>query len=252
VSDPGSIHPAIVLIEINDTTLRDLVPFAGRWPWPRALHTLLLSFLRDAKAKVVALDLGFSEPEREASYPLMGESYTSARSDQELADAVRASGNVILLADAVSPGSTGETATPPSTWSAPAYHLGPAIEERPQILPPYQALADAAAGLGHNFLALDQDGPARRLPPFVRHGDKYMASLGIAAVLAADGIKPGSRAGGSHDTHPRSTHSACSGAGSRSCKPDEAPSSATDDDDQLSRASAGKRNGLSITSCVTF
>src|SRR6185436_1285983 len=40
-------------------------------------------------------------------------------------------------------------------------------------------------GLGHNFLPLDTDGPARRMPPFVRHGDKYLPSLGIAAALMA-------------------------------------------------------------------
>jgi adenylate cyclase len=191
VSDPASIHPDIVLIEITDMTLRDLVPIAGRWPWPRALHSHLLGFLGLAPARVVALDLGFSEPEREASYPLMGEIYMSARSDQELAEAVRTSGNVILLADAASAGSTtGESATPPSSWRAPAYRLGPAIEERRQILAPYQSLADAAAGFGHNFVALDPDGPVRRVPPFVRQGDKYMPSLGVAAALAAEGIRP--------------------------------------------------------------
>ena len=55
VSDPASIHPDIVLIEITDMTLRDLVPIAGRWPWPRALHSHLLGFLGLAPARVVVL-----------------------------------------------------------------------------------------------------------------------------------------------------------------------------------------------------
>jgi adenylate cyclase len=68
--------------------------------------------------------------------------------------------------------------------------LGPAIESRPVITPPYEPLAGAVAGLGHNFLILDPDGPARRLPPFVRQGERYIPSLGVAAALLAEGIAP--------------------------------------------------------------
>ena len=57
-------------------------------------------------------------------------------------------------------------------------------------MPPFQSLTDAAATLGHNFLALDPDGPARRMPPFVRVGDKYLPSLGVAAALMAERVPP--------------------------------------------------------------
>ncbi len=75
-------------------------------------------------------------------------------------------------------------------WSSPPYHLGPAIEERPVITLPYPALSSASASLAHNFIALDRDGPARRFPPFVRQGDKYMPLLGVAAALAGGGFRP--------------------------------------------------------------
>jgi adenylate cyclase len=58
------------------------------------------------------------------------------------------------------------------------------------LLPPFQALTDASAGVGHNFLPIDPDGPARRMPPFVRVGDRAVPSLGIAAALAAGGFRP--------------------------------------------------------------
>jgi adenylate cyclase len=190
VADPASISKDIVLVQIDDTTLRDIVPVAGRWPWPRVLHSLLINYLKRGPARVVAMDIGFSEPEREAQYLVNGRPITGAQSDGAFVEAVRAAGNVILLADAVSPGSTGAAATAAATWRAPNYRLGPAIEQRRQILPPHQALADAALGFGHNFLAFDVDGRARRIPPFVRQGDKYMPSLGIAAALAAGGFKP--------------------------------------------------------------
>jgi hypothetical protein len=64
------------------------------------------------------------------------------------------------------------------------------IEERPVITPPFPRLTAAAFGLGHNFLALDDDGVARRIVPFVRKGDRYLPSLGIAAALVAGGFRP--------------------------------------------------------------
>ena len=183
------VRPDIVLVEINDATLRDLKEIAGRWPWPRALTGLLIDYLHRGAPRAIAVDLGFWEKEREATYPFLGEAYTSARSDKELADAVKRAGNVVMLADAVDPGLVGGE-VPQQEWAAPPYRLGAAIEERPVITLPYDELRDAAAGFGHNFLALDRDGPARRIPPFVRKGTRFMPSLGMAAALVAGGYRP--------------------------------------------------------------
>jgi adenylate cyclase len=182
------VNPDIVLVEINDATIRDLAEIAGRWPWPRALSALLVDYLHRGAPKVIAVDVGFWEPEREAIYPFLGEEWTGARSDSALSEAVRRAGNVILLANAVDPGLvSGELKQKP--WQAPAYRLGPQIEARPVITLPYEGLATAAAGLGHNFLALDPDGPARRMLPFVRKDTRYMPSLGMAAALVAGGYR---------------------------------------------------------------
>jgi adenylate cyclase len=184
------VSPDIVLVEITDASVRDLSQFVGRWPWPRALHAMLVDYISSGKPKVVAIDLTFLEPERTSKYEFPGRGeITSAQSDQELADAVRRAGNVITLADAVDAGiDNGELKQEP--WTSPPYRLGPAIEERPVITLPYPALLSASAGVAHNFIALDRDGPARRFPPFVRQGDKFMPLLGVAAALAGGGFRP--------------------------------------------------------------
>ena len=184
-----SVDPDIVLVEINDASVRDLKALVGRWPWPRALTGLLIDYLHRGDPRVIAVDIGFWEREREATYSFLGEPYTSARSDKELADAVRRAGNVVMLADAVDPGLVGGE-VPQQEWAAPSYRLGPAIEQRPVITLPYDELKDASAAFGHNFLALDRDGPARRVPPFVRTGTRFMPSLGMAAALLAGGYRP--------------------------------------------------------------
>lgn len=184
-----SVHPDIALVEINDATIRDMQEVAGRWPWPRALSALLIDFMARGKPKAIAVDIGFWEKERDSTYPFLGEQYTSARSDGQLAESVRKAGNVILLANAVDPGlEQGEIAQ--RTWDAPAYRLGGAIEERPVITLPFEGLDTAAAGFGHNYLMLDRDGPARRMLPFVRQGPRFMPSLGMAGALLAGGFRP--------------------------------------------------------------
>ncbi len=184
------VHPDIVLVEITDASVRDLSEFVGRWPWPRALQAMIVDYISSGKPKTIALDLTFLEPERDSRYEFPGRGeITSIQSDQELAEAVRRAGNVITLADAVDAGiDNGELIQ--KDWTSPPYRLGPAIEERPVITLPYPALSSASASLAHNFIALDRDGPARRFPPFVRQGDKYMPLLGVAAALAGGGFRP--------------------------------------------------------------
>jgi adenylate cyclase len=184
------VHPDIALVEITDASIRDLSEFVGRWPWPRALQAMIVDYISSGKPKVIALDVTFLEPERASRYEFPGRGeITSVQSDQELADAVRRAGSVIVLADAVDAG-IDEGELKQQEWRAPPYRLGSSIEERPVVTLPYPALTSAAAGLGHNLIALDRDGPARRFAPFIRQGDRYMPLLGVAAALAGGSFRP--------------------------------------------------------------
>lgn len=186
---PANANPDIVFVEINDTTLGDLAPQVGRWPWPRVAHSVIMDFLRRAPAKVIAVDLILSEDDLRPSL-VGGEEWKGAESDAALADAVKAAGNVVFLANAIPPG-TGEEQKGLAKWPDPGYRLGPLAIERPVLAPPFQKLTDATMALGHNFLPLDkEDGLARRMPPFIQNGGKVLPSLGMAAALAAAGIKP--------------------------------------------------------------
>ncbi len=188
-ADPAVVNHDIVLVEINDLSIRDLEPVAGRWPWPRVLQSNLIDFIARGKPRVIAYDVILTE-QTKGTFPFLDHDWTGLESDTALVKSVRNAGNVILLANSVDPG-TGDRQEPNSArWPGPEYKLGPTIEQRPLIVPPYATLSDAAAGLGHNFLAFDPDGPARRMAPFVRSGDRYLPSLGIAAALQAGGFKP--------------------------------------------------------------
>jgi adenylate cyclase len=189
-STPFPINPDIVLVEINDASIRDFAPVFGRWPWPRVVHAMLVDFLSRGKPKAIALDVLFTEQERSATYEIAGQSITSRESDQALVDAVKRAGNVVLLADAVDPGMKDAQNPAPAEWAAPQFKLDDRILQRPVITLPFAALAEGAAAFGHNFLLIDPDGPARRAIPFVRQGDRYMPFLGLSAVMTAEGYRP--------------------------------------------------------------
>jgi len=53
-ADPASLRDDIVIVEVNDTSIRDLAPFIGRWPWPRAVFGALIDYLNRAPARVIA------------------------------------------------------------------------------------------------------------------------------------------------------------------------------------------------------
>lgn len=184
---PETARTDIALVEIDESSLRNLQPKAGRWPWPRAVHSMLIDYLARAPAKVVAYDVLFTESDTRIGFEFGGTTWSGAESDKALADSIKAAGNVLLLADA-----SYDTKTPDAVLPDEGYRLDVSgIIEREGVLAPFPALAQAAAGLGHNLFILDPDGPLRHMTPFVRAQQRALPSLGTAAALRAAGIGPG-------------------------------------------------------------
>ncbi|MCC7416076.1 MAG: adenylate/guanylate cyclase domain-containing protein [Acidobacteria bacterium] len=184
---PGGARKDIVLVDIDEASLRSLEPNAGRWPWPRAVHSLVIDFLARAKPALIAYDINFAEADSRAGFTMGGTTLSGEESDRALIDSVKNAGNVILLADATFDGDVAPPPPPPSGFSALD---ADGIVERRVIFPPFAALAGAAAGLGHNLFLFDRDGPMRHAVPFVRSRGGALPSLGLAAALRAAGIAP--------------------------------------------------------------
>jgi adenylate cyclase len=192
-ADPTAALRDIALVELNETSLRALEPVAGRWPWPRVVHASVIDFLARAPARVIVYDVLFTERDSRVGFDYGDSKWSGAESDAAFVKAVAGAGNVILLADAVYEGVEGGALPPVSAraWRDPGYRLGPDIEERPVVTPPFADLADAGLALGHNLAVFDEDGPLRRVVPFIRSGDRVLPSLGVAAALGAGRIPPG-------------------------------------------------------------
>src|SRR6266511_4948334 len=184
---PHTARRDIALVEIDESSLRNLQANAGRWPWPRAVHSMLIDYLARGPAKVIVYDIDFAEADTRTGFEFGGATWSGAESDKALADSIRAAGNVILLADA---SYDGESKNAPQV-PAPAYPQDvPGVIKRKALFPPFPALAVAASGLGHNLFILDADGPIRHALPFVRNRSSVLPSLGVAAALRVAGIEP--------------------------------------------------------------
>jgi len=119
-----SADPDIVLVVVDEPSLSAL----GRWPWSRALHAKLLDRITPARPRGIALDMLFSERDRQ-----------DPDGDALLAEAMRRSGRVVspLAAEAAKP------RLPPT-----------------EVLP-LPELVTASAALGHVEIDTDPDGIAR-------------------------------------------------------------------------------------------
>src|SRR5215213_8239511 len=80
---PETISKDIVLVEVNETSIRDLAPFVGRWPWPRVVFSWLVSYLNRAPAKVIAFDFTFAEPDGTLGARIGGTDWPAEKSDRE-------------------------------------------------------------------------------------------------------------------------------------------------------------------------
>lgn len=183
----------IVIVEINESTIRALEPMVGRWPWPRVVHAGAVDYLARTGAKVIAYDVLFGDREGRSEFVLNNRTILASDSDSAFVEAVRNAGNVVLLADAVFEGQAGAAQDSPAPVKPPGvtYTPGDGFQRRPNLRLPFESLASAAAGVGHNVLVRDpRSDAARRMLPFIESHGTFVPSLGLAAALRFLGAEP--------------------------------------------------------------
>lgn len=158
----GPLSPPenIIIVAIDEPSMADI---GEQWPWPRSLHSQLIQKLNQAGAKVIGLDILFSEPSEPAE-------------DQALAQALRKAGNVVLVNTV-------------SVINDPLFRQTIRID-------PLPAFREVAA-VGSPWINLDADGVVRRMrlpranqPSFaqqvIRH---FLESKSIAPPLPEQAIE---------------------------------------------------------------
>ena len=58
---PSAPADSVVLVVIDNDSIRRMEPLVGRWPWPRLMHATVIDYLAAAGAKVIGYDVLFAE-----------------------------------------------------------------------------------------------------------------------------------------------------------------------------------------------
>ncbi|MFZ5776169.1 MAG: CHASE2 domain-containing protein [Thermodesulfobacteriota bacterium] len=147
------------------------------WPWPRQAYEVILAYCKRAGAKVVALDLLFSEP-----------SLYGVEDDQALARAVVENGPVVLGYGLSSgSGAAAPAALPPSLPVNGYAQWQEASGQQPagQPVMPVAELAATKAWLGCLANRPDPDGVFRRAGLLAQTAGQPTPTLALAAWLAS-------------------------------------------------------------------
>nr|WP_276569361.1 adenylate/guanylate cyclase domain-containing protein [Halorhodospira halophila] len=170
----------IVILYVDEYSIRAMEPAVGRWPWPRSLWADLLEFLAHGRPAAVVFDVLFTESARE----------DGGAGDAAFAQASAALGGVVHAMQFLEANPREDrSADPLPKGMADRYALGdtqgwpdPRFQEHGVPVAP---LADKAEQLGVVTTGPDRDGVHRRLPPLLPYDGEIYPALGVAALLAA-------------------------------------------------------------------
>jgi adenylate cyclase len=148
----GTVAPQapIVVVSIDQDSFDELnLP----WPWPRDLHAGLIRKLSSSQARIIGLDILFTEPKADP------------REDRELAAAIKQAGNVILAAE----------------LTEVASDFGPKMT----MNLPIPLIRDGATDYGPVNLVTDEDGLVRSARPALSFQDRLYPSFAYLIHQAA-------------------------------------------------------------------
>ena len=186
LAEPAVADSSILIVDIDNRTLRLYQDELGRWPWPRSAHGALIDFLALGEPRVVAFDVLFGEPD-----------LARPQADSAFAAAIAAGPPAISAVVFDEPGADSAAAKafersmldrsarltllrrfalpidPPAAWS----------RSYTTVDLPLEALLAASAGVGAINRFPDSDGVERREPLVVHFGGRAYPTLALAAAL---------------------------------------------------------------------
>lgn len=198
-----SMNAPVAVVAIDDSSITKL----GRWPWPRAYIASMVNMLNASGAKVIGLDIIYSEKDlsqgleevRNVIHSIETASqFASSGLIRELKEAEKRLDNDGALSKSIV---TSKKVVLPlffilgkptsSVPVLPGYlqnsSLGPGVIEDGltacEIVPPIAEFASGCLGLGHINVAADSDGTVRSEPLFVNYGERTFPSFSLQLAL---------------------------------------------------------------------
>ena len=134
----------IVLVTIDDQSFESL---PERWPWPRSYYAHVVENLTEAGARVIGIDVSLDIPDQ-----------IHEGSDEQLAEAIKASGKVVLAGQVEDSGR---------------------FRSYPILVKPIQILLDADSSWGITAIQSDPDGIHRQYFVAQKYQEEILPSFGL-------------------------------------------------------------------------
>lgn len=214
LSAPGGIDPRIVILDIDEASLREREEGGeGRWPWPRnRLAELVNRSFDQYGVALLGFDVVFAERDETSGLATLNRlaqqelksipGYQAALAsiepqlDFDLVFAQAITGQPVVLGYTFLAPPAGQAplkkgALPQAVLNTQALPLpASAVLQRPGYAANLDKLQKAASLAGHFNPAVDADGAVRRIPMLIEHAGGYYESLSLAMVRALSGGEP--------------------------------------------------------------
>jgi len=178
IDPPEKVPEDIILVVIDDSSLKYFSDNGISWPWPRDFYAHLLGYLTDSGVKSVIFDLLFYQPDIDR-----GES-DATETDKAFAGAIHENGNVVL-ASQLTPEDLG------SHLDLSRFYLDlnkkDKITSSPfnGILAPIEPLLHGTKYLGIVNVEPDADGIIRRVPLIYPFNGRFLPQIAVSAFLSS-------------------------------------------------------------------
>ncbi|MBI5468132.1 MAG: adenylate/guanylate cyclase domain-containing protein [Deltaproteobacteria bacterium] len=202
-----AIGGEVAIVAIDEKAIAE----KGRWPWDRETTAALVKAVSSLSPKVIAIDIIFSEPDKNGAMQVIGEVREGVNeegyskrlllmekkidSDTFLAETLAGAGNVVLplvflvprhwegMTEGVEPSYIRAAQFP---FTKPSMFFEPYTAS--QVLPPLKGLAGSSAALGSIYTVYDIDGTIRWEPLGVKFKDGFYPAFGLEAARLYLGV----------------------------------------------------------------
>ena len=178
IEPPETASKDIILVGIDDSSLKYFADNGISWPWPRNFYAHLLDYLTESGAKSVVFDLLFYQPDIDRS-----ESDGTA-TDKAFAEAIRKNGNVIL-ASQLTREDLGSRFDTSRFYLDLNKNVDTTSKQFNGILAPITPLLHATRHLGIVNVEPDPDGIIRRVPLIYPFNGRFLPQIAVSAFLSS-------------------------------------------------------------------
>ncbi|MBW2493008.1 MAG: adenylate/guanylate cyclase domain-containing protein [Deltaproteobacteria bacterium] len=178
IEPPETASIDVVLVGIDDSSLKYFADNNISWPWPRNFYAHLLDYLTKSGAKSVIFDLLFYQHDIDRSES------DGTETDNIFANAIQKNGNVIL-ASQLTHEDLGSYFDPSRFYLDINKNADVTLPQFNGILAPIDSLLHETHHLGIVNVEPDSDGIIRRVPLIYPFSDRFLPQIAVSAFLSS-------------------------------------------------------------------